>query len=333
MPFYTYVLCFAVVSSACSRTPTPPVTEAPRAGSSETTRDSSSSDADGCFGVTNALPTKAFRSVVFLRSPTDGRYCTGVFVGDNTLLSAAHCIDGSANGGIGVMLGGELVMPAKALHQGAVGEDHDTAERDISVLIFPTAVAPAVTPVTTHAAKVGDLLTLVGYGDTVLNEATSNGNAGKFTGQNKVRGLIPNAVATWGESGRARPHAAAGKDSVSGNGDSGGPFFSGNVVAALVSQGGVIDATNVDTFRGEFSDADMNDIQTKLRQGYALGYDEAVDLASPTHQAFLRGAASQGAHIEFEIVAENADDADGIANVKGTTPAPEDDASDSLCSR
>lgn len=57
----------------------------------DTAKISSSQAAGTCLGIVNGQETTDFPSVVFLINGAGA--CTGTFVGHNTVLTAAHCLD------------------------------------------------------------------------------------------------------------------------------------------------------------------------------------------------------------------------------------------------
>jgi hypothetical protein len=121
--------------------------------------------------IVNGKAESGFPSVGRL-SNSDGQLCTVSLIGHRTVLTAAHCVEGSSKPS--VVLGGEMYEVASVdrhpQYTANCGEDR--CYNDIAVLRLTKA--PSVTPTSLSSTKPGfmDSITLVGFGSTGIDEAT-----------------------------------------------------------------------------------------------------------------------------------------------------------------
>ena len=214
-----------------------------------------------CLRIVGGEITEAFSSTVLLVHDNLSESCTGVFVGPNTLLTAAHCIDKSDPLNVAYVVGAKVIdlkksmteqvqnriKPQKVvtLDDAPVGQPGpypisslaQTVRKDLAVLIFDKEVAPAVSSlIKTALSPDGAEVTLVGFG--VSKTAVDDNEVRKRSGTNKT-GLLP-VIPTASWQGHIALFGPANPDGGSGaaradHGDSGGPLFSQNFVAGIFS--------------------------------------------------------------------------------------------------
>ena len=186
-----------------------------------------------CFQVVNGIVDTDIPAVVQITTLDQTGLCTGTFVGDNVVFTAAHCMDTTALGGMGLSNG---TMPVSMVHGGVVGENALSARplEDFAILIFPAATSKSWRKIATSAPKAGDAMVVAGYGQTdFINNNASDGKV--RYGFNVVDSVsVDQAILKYQSKATTD---VLGQDSMSGRGDSGGPIFSGDGQVALTSGG------------------------------------------------------------------------------------------------
>lgn len=128
--------------------------------------------------IINGTVDAADPAVVMVRTES-GLYCTGTLVADSLVLTAAHCLDGSAQVGVGFGLDG-WSTPAAVAQQIAhpLWNGDYNAGHDVALLVLASSVS-GVTPIPLSgdwaAARPGDTLRIVGYGDDTAPTNTGFG--------------------------------------------------------------------------------------------------------------------------------------------------------------
>lgn len=195
-----------------------------------------------CFKIINGIaPDNGVTAVVPLENKTAGGLCTGTFLGDNVVITAAHCMDNTALGGMTLSNG---TAPTAMVHGGLVGENASSANqsarplKDIAILIFADNTSTSWRKITTEEPEAGDLFAVAGYGETQF--LSSEGTDGKVRyGYNTVESIdVAQAILRY-EAPASHSGIAAGQESISGRGDSGGPLINilDNGIFALTSGG------------------------------------------------------------------------------------------------
>lgn len=270
--------------------------------------------------VTNGVQASAqtFPAVVFMTtynaSTNISNVCTGTFVGSNTILTAAHCLDdaqtngGSPQGNLTVHIGGpggQTIPVLNVYFPQWAGMDNYQDDNDLAVLVVQSQTTPAIMPIAIAAPQVAQSVTLVGYGSVIAGDesASDNPNNQFYQGSNTILafGFADNQIITLGESGTGI-ESQAGQNSVTGPGDSGGPMIVGNDIVGVSHS----DTTTLTTdsltqhYSSVFSAATLAFIQQKMQTGskFAMGFHE--NTAFPAYQEWLQGLTSKGANIQFD---------------------------------
>lgn len=224
---------------------------------------------DASVKVTNGvdvatLPQDPFPAVVALGTASSG-ICTGTFVSDTTLLTAAHCLQRVEDGGLSY---GEL-HPTRVFHGKLVGSLAALRNTDVAVAVFPAGTAPASLRLLPRAAAADEEVSLVGFGRLDVADGTTSGV--KRIGSNTVARVEGGFVFVLGVGG-PQEGVKKGAKAASAAGDSGSPLLVGDGVAGVTTGGGL-------TADG------------RKKSQY-------IDLTSPTSCALLLQAAAGGAVID-----------------------------------
>jgi hypothetical protein len=274
-------------------------------------------DSDGLF-VVNGRESNQHKSVaLLLREGVVGNrrevaICTGTFVGDNVLVTAAHCIDDSNNGGlialqvdaydtavIDTVAGFEQarrrgVEAVQVFHHGLTeneligpnGEaiNLDKTNLDLAVVIFPKGTAKFASALSDRMARQGDAGVIVGFGQTSHDAnkprvvATKREGEVVVAGPQTTKGLISLYSSDLsGRGGHVYASSAAG--------DSGGPMFVNGVLMGVGSSGGQFggDFGRVSVYVDLFSDESKSLLQ-KAKAGGANLHGGASGEVRPNSQ-------------------------------------------------
>ena len=218
-----------------------------------------SPDSASNLKVTNgAKAGSAFPAVVSLNlqaGHTAGLWCTGTFVNDSQVVSAAHCIVAVLDGGgdassmkfVNEHSDGSVTEVSAlkfAYHPDYVNDPTVLNKNDIAVLTFPKGSAPAAVKLYGGRPKVGQDFTIVGFGlndyerDTQGNQVGSGGGV-KRMGTNKIQRISDGMIEFTGVPTAADEVIPQGQSVASGSGDSGGPLLIEGALAATTSGGGL----------------------------------------------------------------------------------------------
>ncbi len=184
--------------------------------------------------VTGGTPNDtSFPATIHLRFD-NGTSCTGNFIRDDLLITTAHCV---LNAKSAVLQGGGLTQPVQATEFEShpdfkIGSDRVVAAenvwKDVGFIHVPrrTASAAMIATFSATSARVGDTLTLVGYGE---NKAPGAGDSKmdniKRTGTNKVAEVRTQNNSMFIIRANPNERSATNPLSLPAPGDSGGAVY------------------------------------------------------------------------------------------------------------
>jgi secreted trypsin-like serine protease len=208
--------------------------------------------------VTNgkAVATTEFPSVILLRFSMgySTSICTGTFVNDSQVVTAAHCVYDLIKGGYSTSAmtfdkklsnGSSQRIAATDLeyHPGYTVVPGRLSNHDLAVVTFPRYSAPATTKLYPRTPSVGQAFTIVGYGvndydyNSSGQQTGTNGSGVKRKGDNTIDQVSGGFIKFTGVPSSTAPGKALGVDSASGSGDSGGPLLINGALAAVTAGG------------------------------------------------------------------------------------------------
>lgn len=194
----------------------------------------------------STISDSEYPGVVLVIAPKGAGICTGTFVSERAVLTAAHCVSDSGTYTVRTSFGTFETTTKRALGAGVVDDPND-----IALLVFDHAVASREKGQVYNVhdnVRAGDVLRLVGYGCNDIN--TRRGSGVKRTGTNAVAELddyinflTPMSSSSSGSRGIFGPSNRA----ASCFGDSGGPAAlekDGTLVVVGVTHAGGSEGSN-----------------------------------------------------------------------------------------
>lgn len=246
--------------------------------------------------ITNGLSAREdqFQAVVLLVANfnSEKRLCTGTFVSDSKLLTAAHCLpqkpldlwiispdsQGSGEQEPNLNMPKSYIIDAQALgfkvHPDYIndGSNNEFHPHDLAVVEFPIGTSAAFVRLATRIPDVDEDITLVGFGSDQAYEGEGEGvqfgkNIGiKRFGQSRVTGIEAGLLVSKGLLAQDHNGVGPGLWVATAQGDSGGPMFHGSKLVAITSGGGV----------------------EQTSRGTQVGVSKHVDLTNPSNVAFIQ---------------------------------------------
>lgn len=234
-----------------------------------------------CLQLVNGLATEDYPAVVRLMSRRDGAVgiCTGTFISPTAVITAAHCIDSSANGGL-YLVGDEriaftgnplanAISATRAFTNGATGSmgdpnDPSSVSLDTAILLFPKGIAKTYMGISNKKSPVGTKVTSVGYGLTNYFDETPSPNydATKHYGLTAVISGDESTNIYVGDFTAEASEMELGARVVESSGDSGGPLIADDMLIGTLSVGGAQNNENNEkSYYSAF--VDMNSAATR----------------------------------------------------------------------
>lgn len=256
-------LCAMIISSGCRLKSDPPT------------------ESDVLIANGIEVPPEQYPSVVLLRVG-DG-ICTGTFVSDYQLLTAAHCLENTTKVEIveqqkwSMLLGLKTVATATRWISHPLYKNQESVPYDLGLVEFPKGTAKVFSKIYSGRSTLGETITMVGYGhnevksEIVNEELQQKGSNIKRSGQNRINEISDGKIrliSSYSEHHAQVSGYQRGQKAGLASGDSGGPLFNqkGEIIGV---------ASGVDVTTNE-----KNHILT-----YISTY---CDLSSESSQVFLR---------------------------------------------
>ena len=292
--------CVGIVAAAvigCSESASPRNSSSRTVG--KTSAKSQPATSGSCLNLVNGLDTRDFPTVVRLVGIRGKSYgvCTGTFISPTALITAAHCIDSSANGGVSIVAGDRLdfsqnimagsIKAIRAFTRGFIGSTGDTSKtdtvnKDTAIVLFPRGAAKAYAAIAAAKPSPGVKATSVGYG---LTDYYDEANAGQNYDASKHYGsidVVPSGDGSniyVGDYTTQESEKVLGAKIVDSMGDSGGPLFVNNEITGTLSVGGSRDRAS-DGLTAYFSVfVDINSADT--RELIRIANDAGADIPPP----------------------------------------------------
>jgi len=236
-------------------------------GCGQQTQNLASSDASGNF-VTS---TTGYSPVVMVVLPGSSGICTGTFVSEKAVLTAAHCTLTSGRYQVVSSFGTFSTYTVENLGPGVVNDPND-----VSFLIFSTNVASRALGQVydiLDSSSVGDTVHLVGFGCNNLN--TRRGAGTKRAGTNRI-GAINDYMEFYTSASDQGIRGILGSDNQAGScfGDSGGPALkevNGQYyVVGVTHAGGTLGGTIISQYVDVSNRSDNRNFIANVNTAYNL---------------------------------------------------------------
>lgn len=206
-----------------------------------------------CLNLVNGTLTTAHPAVVMLASKvsaTNFFLCTGTYIADNAIVTAAHCLSDPAAANLKALNGSAFgptllgaaytngIAPSAVFHGGTIGTAinpnlESSRMTDIAILIFPKNTAPEFIDLADSRPATNQSVTVVGFGIDNF-QGNSDSAQQKRTGSNRIG--TESSTSMIAIAGRLVNNPTGGtSDAVGAQGDSGGPILVDNKLAGVFS--------------------------------------------------------------------------------------------------
>ena len=239
-------------------------------------------------------PSVVLISTIDPQNPNGASACTGTWVSDRTIITAAHCIDYQAPNPdqTSVRTGTGAGAKATRVHMFPGYIPHQAVAHDVAILEFPPNTSNVFTALASSQASPGDRLTIVGWGNFDHNTGTGAGT--KRSGSNTVLSVDQfGRIVFEGMRSPAPGAEGTGENVTNSQGDSGGPMFINKRLAGTSSS---VEKNPNDQgkLRGKYEGVRAPEVESWLKglagQGvYMVGFSKGTEGTETTDSTVLSG--------------------------------------------
>ena len=198
-----------------------------------------------------------------VRSGNRGAICTGTFVSDTTLITAAHCVVESGKQLGDVRLSGFKGKKALKILAHPKFLAVPAAKHDLAVIIFEADSSKKYSNVSKEQPRAEAKIVIAGFGNNDHIKRTGNGT--KRIGHNTLAANKDGLLTFTG--GLDSSGGSNGENAASSQGDSGGPMFIENILVGVVSGGRVLGDQKESTYANISFSENIDFLKNTMTQG------------------------------------------------------------------
>lgn len=196
-------------------------------------------------------------------------HCTGTFVSDRIILTAAHCAKGDVDEvgfvkNANVSYKGETPTRVFRNIRWTDGGD-DRNKYDLVLLEFVNPLSKSFAQIRDIPAQSGDVITIVGFG--VVNAKSHSGSGRKRIGENVLKNREDGVLSF---EGVASGDTLDGANAASGDGDSGGPMYVDDELVGVTSNGVLKENTKISFYTDLQSEYSKKFFEDAKQQGFGI---------------------------------------------------------------
>lgn len=203
-------------------------------------RTSKTTDTDHELLVANGQKIESIEFPAVVMMKVGEGLCTGTFVSDFQVLTAAHCVENVKSiqiiekQGLSGLFGFRVIEEAERWAAHPLYSIKTKGRYDLAVVEFPKGTASSVVQLKNVRPRLGETITIVGFGNNnitpkiVDGDLKQTGSGYKRKGQNRINEITDGQlifIGSLSEQHALRQGYQPGQRVGLGSGDSGGPMF------------------------------------------------------------------------------------------------------------